>query len=563
MSNLRKIIAWISAFAIIIFALCIPAFATSGSQYDQKVGFWDWAVQYCPLKDLLGYTAGLGSCVSSEDGYHHANSYQADLGDGTYKCICTYCGHSFTAYESDLKQSYDNQVDSLPATNINSAGLASFYLTGWTYEISDLSSCLIVSSLSDYPCVDSYDPNARRTVVSGTSGSFTVPVSGEYKIVFPASEVSALYSNTSLNEKIYLFGGGYDSFSLGKSVEGFSCNVVLSAGDLYLIKGDFCAGSFDDVKGGLCSYRIYRPYIAGSRSLFSGSTPDSYNITTRPTAITGGNYGIVGDDGTINTVTNNNKIVNETNNTYYNPATGQTSTITDWSYNYENRTYDITLDTGDKVSVEYGDQNITITENNVVEGDTIVNNYTIYYIIDGSGSGDNPTSAPTACVHDWYESSRTDPTCTAPGKVTYTCSQCGVTRAETLPALGHDWEVVRTVSTEYDEDGVLIQEGYTLYECTRCGEQYKDADSTGPPDGSVNDGGLIEWLNGLIKSLSDNLSGAVDLILRFFREIPQMFSGFLEFLSAMFPYLPDEVIFLFTFGIAALVIIGVIKAIRR
>lgn len=75
--------------------------------------------------------------------------------------------------------------------------------------------------------------------------------------------------------------------------------------------------------------------------------------------------------------------------------------------------------------------------------------------------------------------------------------------------------------------------------------------------------GLIEWLNSLIKHLSDNLSGAVDLILSFFQEIPKLFGGFLDFLSAMFPYFPDDIIFLLTFGIAALVFVGVIKAIRR
>ena len=129
------------------------------------------------------------------------------------------------------------------------------------------------------------------------------------------------------------------------------------------------------------------------------SLGDTYNITTRPTVIDGGNYGIVGDNGQITTVTNTTQIINEGDNLYYNPATGQTGTITDWTYNYDGRIYNITLDTGDKVSVEFGDENITIVENTINEGDTIVNNYTIYYMIDGSGSGDNPdpTPGPTAC----------------------------------------------------------------------------------------------------------------------------------------------------------------------
>lgn len=334
-----------------------------------------------------------------------------------------------------------------------------------------------------------------------------------------------------------------------------SAPVVYSSGDLYLNEFNYASQPWYSVFSVQCFAPVFKvtPTVA-----LSG---DIYNTNTRPTTITGGNYGIVGDDNNITTVTNTTQIVNEGDNLYYNPATGQTQTITDWSYNYDGRIYNITLDTGDKVSVEYGDENITIVENNVVEGDTIVNNYTIYYMIDGSGSEDNPS--PTPCPHDWQAGSSTAPTCTVPGKTAYTCSKCGETKTETVPALGHDWEVVRTVPTEYDENGTQTQAGYTLYECTRCGEQYKDTDSTGPPGDDVDDGGLLAWLNGLIKHLSDNLSGVVALIKRFFTELPELFGGFTAFLAAVFPFLPDEIMLLLTFGMAALVVVGVIKAIRR
>lgn len=46
---------------------------------------------------------------------------------------------------------------------------------------------------------------------------------------------------------------------------------------------------------------------------------------------------------------------------------------------------------------------------------------------------------------------------------------------------GHSWQVIRTVPTIYDEDGNLTQEGYTIYECERCNEQYKSTNITGPP----------------------------------------------------------------------------------
>ena len=69
-------------------------------------------------------------------------------------------------------------------------------------------------------------------------------------------------------------------------------------------------------------------YIKGVQAVPSGDIV--YSPATRPTSITG-NYGIIGDDGKLIQVTGNT-IINETNNTYYNPATGETVPITNWSY---------------------------------------------------------------------------------------------------------------------------------------------------------------------------------------------------------------------------------------
>ena len=205
--------------------------------------------------------------------------------------------------------------------------------------------------------------------------------------------------------------------------------------------------------------------------------------------------------------------------------------------------------------------------------------YIIYYVMDGGctdpdgdgpvnsdgpGNSERPSGGDTH-EHSWQEADRIDPTCTLPGRIEYVCENCGQNRVDVLPALGHDWRQKQFVPTVYDDDGNLIQRGYTIYECTVCGEQYKDETGAGPPGGSDNadDGGLTEWINSLIKYLSGSLSGVVELILSFFRRIPELFNGFTAFLSAMFPFLPDEVMLLLTFGMAAVVFVGIIKAIRR
>lgn len=289
------------------------------------------------------------------------------------------------------------------------------------------------------------------------------------------------------------------------------------AGDTYGLNSSVVGSDNYSVSSGTIYF--YFPFFEIVPDTAIDTTPGGqYSINTRPTVIDGGNYGIVGDDGQIITVTNTTQIINEGDKIYYNPATGQTYTITDWTYNYDGRIYNITLDTGDTVSVEYGDENITITENTINEGDTIVNNYTIYYMIDGSGENPDPTPGPTVCPHEWYKTGERQATCLIPAQRTYTCSICGEQKTETDPVLGHSWHAIQTVTTQYDENGNMTQEGYTIYECERCGEQYKSTNDTGPPpSGGGGSGG----------GSGDNIfSGIFGLIWDFFTFLFDLFSEF-------------------------------------
>ena len=180
--------------------------------------------------------------------------------------------------------------------------------------------------------------------------------------------------------------------------------------------------------------------------------------------------------------------------------------------------------------------------------------------------------------------------------VSSTCSKCQQTKTDSLPALGHTWQVKQSVTTQYDEEGNLLQQGYTIYQCSACGEQYKDENGTGPPGGggSTTDpgedketiwdklanlaasvfGGLIgmveavlgkilDALVSLADMLMERLKTVVETVLSIFDELPKLFGGFLEFLGAVFPFLPPELMTLLTFGIIAVVAIGIFKAVRR
>lgn len=203
---------------------------------------------------------------------------------------------------------------------------------------------------------------------------------------------------------------------------------------------------------------------------------------------------------------------------------------------------------------------------------------------------------PEKCEHEWEETDRTEPTCILAGSVEYACSKCEKTKTETLPKLGHTWEVKQSVQTSFDEAGNIQTQGFTIYRCSVCGEEYKDTDGTGPPgapsggDGSGEEGetiwdklgnllgsglggilkmaeavigGLLDVLISLVDMITGKLADVVAAVMQIFQEVPQLFSGFLGFLSAVFPFMPPEIMLLLTFGIAAVVFVGIIKAIRR
>lgn len=117
---------------------------------------------------------------------------------------------------------------------------------------------------------------------------------------------------------------------------------------------------------------------------------------------------------------------------------------------------------------------------------------TYYYVVSDS-----------ACQHEFTSEITIEPTCEEPGETTYTCSICGYQYTEQLDPLGHDWRLVGSYPAEFDDEGNVTEYAYTLYECSRCKEQYKDYASTGPPQ--EDDDSWLDWLLDLFKSLIEAL----------------------------------------------------------
>ena len=113
------------AFFLLVSFLALPVSAAD-TEYVSRDTFWNWAAgSNGVVKQVINFVGGMGTCSKSEDTYHHASSYFKEGnvgGEIRYRCICDLCGDSFTAYEKDLQQSYDAQVEELPAPGYQSDG---------------------------------------------------------------------------------------------------------------------------------------------------------------------------------------------------------------------------------------------------------------------------------------------------------------------------------------------------------------------------------------------------------------------------------------------------------
>lgn len=564
----KRILPCFLAF-VTIFLWVVPVKAHAESSSPMRTDFLTWITDQANAGTNWWKHLLLDSDVCPKspktNGLHEFVKMNTTVNgiDGAF-WVCKYCGKSSgevgkTAFDDYVK----NVGDTLGTTEIGKSG---YYMYLECFDLEPVS-----PSITAYAGGFSKDTHTVSCTFRATGA---MKISMRFYVKAVAAPVAGYYSfgqrTTSVVNCDPLSQWGPSIKKPGDLVLGslksdgtYSPAVITVSCGTYKNEARFTTTPYLYVEPLAYSVNDYTDPIGGSDS--------------RPSNITG-NYGIIGDNGTISNITNNT-IVNETNNTFTNPSTGETYEITNWSYDYSDRSYNLTLSTGDTVTVTYGDENITINQ-----GDTI---YNVYYIIQGS-------DVTPACQHDYQSTVTVEATCEAAGQLTYTCSKCGDSYTKAVPAKGHTWQVKQSVSTEYDDSGNVTQQGYTIYKCSVCGNEYKDEAGAGPPSkpdsgGDEDTGSLWSKLGSLIGSLlsgllgmvqavlgkildaltslaaliGEKLQGIVELVLSFFDAIPEMFSGFLGFLGAVFGFLPADILLLLTFGVAAVVFIGIIKALRR
>lgn len=190
----------------------------------------------------------------------------------------------------------------------------------------------------------------------------------------------------------------------------------------------------------------------------------------------------------------------------------------------------------------------------------------------------------STCTHTWEVTGGVKSTCTLNGTVEYTCSKCKATKSESIPKLGHTWEVKTSIQTTYDEQGNVVTQGYTIYRCTVCGEEFKDTEGTGPPQSnpSTDEGGekqgFLGWLGskvgelfgaigdgviGLLKSalgkVLDGLISLVNMVFDKLKTIVDLFGGFGDALGVLWTWLPPEIVTVLVAAVTVFVFIALLK----
>lgn len=473
----KRIISVLCVITIVISAIS-PAFAYSATDGFNPVSFWEYVYR--------GFGGG------NRDGGFGGGGFGGSDPD------------SWTTSD-DMKNDYNDFVSTLPATGYDSAGKLlwqprwiedtstwGLYFSGCvssTYDgyyqsnnklsVSYLGSEFRFTVLANVGYNCSYRLNA-----SDNWHSFRAPISGTYTIL--SSQFA--FGNLLFSSRAATVDKKWKSTSLG----GIRADSPVSVRGAWTASSSSGSDGMDYALDGTLS--LYTPVFEIVPFTTDTTINNTYNINTRVNNFQGNYYNNV-----TNNYYNNTTIINETTNNYYDMTTNNYYTMSNWSYDYQSRTYFVTLEDGTTITVQFGDDCLTITNNNVE------NSY--QYVINNNNTPSPNPETPAACKHNWTETIDVAPTCLEGGHANFTCSLCGETYEQILSAKGHNWTVKEHVNTVYGESGVIVTQGHTLYECSACGEQWYTETATPPPD--VSGGSSIRswlqafqlWLDGKLDSL--------------------------------------------------------------
>ena len=405
---------------VVFSSLTAPAFAdnvgTVISVANEITSLGDWLLDIgCMVGSAFVSVFDENRCsaAGSDPNYRHNFIKQHTQVDGKigYYYICERCGKSAGEVLDEAQAEY---VATLPASTVTSDG--GFY---WYPTVDDLSK----ASLDYYPFVPSVLP---RNILDKSDNWTGTPYITDSSITY--TKFILLDNRRTWSYAIYYPNGsatscyvGFEELSFNKPCDGYykllkeslafasDFNYNWASKDLGLIVDDkkivvpsryktVSIGSFNGLFH-LPSFKV-KPYVP--YNVTTSDISETYNTGTRAASITG-NYGIITESGDVQKI-DTQTIVNEGDSTYYNPTTNETTTFTDWTYDYSDRSYTLTLESGDTTTITYGDEYVTINE-----GDTVTN---VYYIVESSSGDDSGGGTDTpAHTHSYTSSVTREPTC--------------------------------------------------------------------------------------------------------------------------------------------------------
>lgn len=536
----KKIIAGFCAISITISCI-VPVSATNQTEVTSEFGtFWEQYLKWqYDIADIWGdniggfcklVAVGLSAdlCGKSDDSKHHGYIIGPAVtlfGETKYPAKCNLCGQGFSVTDAQISDAYTEAVNQMPASGYNSAGkllwqpkwsdfkgaLNSFsnysddggyVFTGRSFPINYTSSKFDTAFVSDGTSLSvSLGSNvAKRTSLRLwlSNGTLDVPISGNYFLLASDFIDGSYYSQntSSLVVTPCLFSKDYSSQTIGYLAGGSSYKLPYSSFFplAYVNSAPTIFNSSAFISGVYLhsgSFTVRTPVFAIEPISDTPTINNTYNINTRVNNFQGNYYNNV-----TNNYYNNTTIINETTNNYYDMTTNNYYTMSNWSYDYQSRTYFVTLEDGTTITVQFGDDCLTITNNNVE------NSY--QYVINNNNTPSPNPETPSTCKHNWTETIDVAPTCLEGGHANFTCSLCGETYEQILSAKGHNWTVKEHVNTVYGENGVIVTQGHTLYECSACGEQWYTETATPPPDVSGGSN-ILAWLQEFKTWLGDKL----------------------------------------------------------
>ena len=305
-------------------------------------------------------------CRTSDDTLHHADSIKGcktgSDNKGMYALAkCKYCGQSLKYYSNDLKRQYNDAVTSRGGGFgrvtkgggfITSSAHKTVRILGQPhYWCKHGSSSILPESVGTLSCACPY--YFRSANSSGLRNLWGMIADFEF-----TCNVDGVYSLGTYSASCYAMNtAGAKITGTVKISSDCSESKVFYAGDVITVSvmGTFTSGTY-------VTSVLDAPEPELKITPLESIEKD-YPKTSRP--------GIINGDFTytVNNTTNkveNTTIVDETNNTFYNPVTNTTTNMNDWVFDYSDRSYTITTDNSTTTTVTYGDEYVTIKE-----GDTI------------------------------------------------------------------------------------------------------------------------------------------------------------------------------------------------